>query len=46
MVWAWTRQRHVRDKYEKRLLDGSWSHLDVVRLRSRGEVLGLIEGLS
>jgi adenylate kinase family enzyme len=46
IVWAWTRQPHVRDKYEKRLLDGSWSHLDVVRLRSRREVSGFLEGLS
>jgi adenylate kinase family enzyme len=46
IVWAWTRQRHVREKYEQRLLDGSWDHLDVARLRSRGEVSGFLEGLS
>lgn len=46
IVWAWTRQRHVRDKYEHSLVDGTWSHLEVLRFRSRREVSAFLEGLS
>ena len=37
IVWAWTRFEHVRQKYEGMLSDGSWDHLDVVRLRTARE---------
>lgn len=38
IVWTWTRHRHVQEKYEKTMTDGSWSHADVYRLRSQREV--------
>jgi adenylate kinase family enzyme len=45
IAWAWSRDRHVRDKYEKRLGDGTWSHLDVVRLGSRDDVSRFLSAL-
>ncbi len=38
VVWAWTRFDHVRDKYERCMTDGTWSHAEVSRLRSPNEV--------
>ncbi|HEX6147283.1 MAG TPA: adenylate kinase [Acidimicrobiia bacterium] len=38
ILWAWTRQAQVRRGYEQRLGDGSWDHLDVIRLGTGGEV--------
>jgi adenylate kinase family enzyme len=38
ILWAWTRFRPVRERYETVLEDGSWDHLTVVRLRRRREV--------
>ncbi len=38
IVWAWTRYDHVREKYEAMLGDGTWSHVDVHRLRTRRDV--------
>ena len=35
IVWAWTRFDHTRDKYERCSRDGTWSHADVHRLRTR-----------
>lgn len=32
--WAWTRFDHTRSRYESRVGDTRWAHLDVVRLRS------------
>jgi adenylate kinase family enzyme len=38
IVWAWTRFAGVRQRYEGYLGSPEWSHLGVVRLRTRGEV--------
>jgi adenylate kinase family enzyme len=36
--WAWTRFDHTREKYEDRMYDPRWNHLEFLRLRSRGDV--------
>ena len=46
IVWAWTRHGHVRQKYEGMLSDGTWDHLEVVRLRTAREVDALLERVS
>ncbi|MEX2323885.1 MAG: hypothetical protein WEA29_08980 [Acidimicrobiia bacterium] len=38
IVWAWTRFEHTRAKYEAMLTDGTWAHVNVVRLRKKREV--------
>lgn len=38
IVWAWTRHRHVQEKYETDLTRGAWDHATVHRLRSAAEV--------
>lgn len=45
IVWAWTRFAHTRHKYEAMVNDGTWSHLEVIRLRNAGEVTAFLEGL-
>jgi adenylate kinase family enzyme len=45
ILWAWTRFRHTREKYEAMLTDGTWSHLTVVRLRTPIEAAGLLDQL-
>jgi adenylate kinase family enzyme len=45
IVWAWTRFAHTRSKYEAMLTDGTWSHLEVVRLRSAREADAFLAGL-
>jgi adenylate kinase family enzyme len=45
IVWAWTRFRPTRARYEAMLRDGTWSHLQVVRLRGRGEADEFATGL-
>ena len=45
ILWAWTRQAHYKRSYEQRLGDGSWSHLDVIRLGTRGEVRSFLAHL-
>lgn len=45
IVWAWTRFAHTRAKYEAMLTNGTWSHLDVVRLATRREVAAFLVGL-
>jgi adenylate kinase family enzyme len=36
--WAWVKWPHYRERNTRRLRDGTWSHLDVHRLRSTAEV--------
>ena len=38
IVWAWTRHPHTRRRYEDMLIDGTWTHLRVVRLRTDADV--------
>ena len=42
IVWAWTRFEQTRDRYEGRLTDGTWTHLDVHRIRSNAELRRLL----
>jgi adenylate kinase family enzyme len=41
--WAWTRFRHVRDKYGTTLAGGTWDHARVVRLRTPRQVWEFID---
>lgn len=43
--WAWTRFDHVRSKYEARMADPLWSHLEFVRLRTRSDANAFLESL-
>jgi adenylate kinase family enzyme len=45
IVWAWTRHPTVRERYEAMLDDGTWAHLDVVRLRTRRDVRGFLRSV-
>lgn len=45
VVWAWTRHGHTREKYEATMVDGTWAHLRVHRLRSVGEVEGFLAAI-
>lgn len=45
VVWAWTRFDHVRNKYERAMTDGSWSHATVYRLRSKSEIEHFLDSL-
>lgn len=45
IVWAWTRFARTREKYEAMLTDGTWSHLEVIRLRTRSDVERFLAGL-
>jgi adenylate kinase family enzyme len=46
IVWAWTRYDHVRSRYEKAIVDGSWDHAVVHRLRSASDVHLFLDGLA
>jgi adenylate kinase family enzyme len=43
--WAWTRFHPTRAKYEAMLTDGTWSHLEVVRLTRRRDVAAFVDGM-
>jgi adenylate kinase family enzyme len=43
--WAWTRFDHTRDKYEARMNDPEYGHLDFIRLRSRSEIRDFLTSL-
>jgi hypothetical protein len=45
IVWAWTRFTHTRRTYEAMLAGGTWSHLEVARLRTTREADAFLEGL-
>jgi adenylate kinase family enzyme len=38
MVWTWTRHAQTREKFETALVDGSWHHATVHRLRTSHDV--------
>lgn len=44
--WAWTHYDSSRERYENRMNDTSWSHLDFVRLRSRDDVAAFVGSLA
>ena len=37
VVWAWTRLQTTREKSKTMLIDGTWAHVSVHRLRNRRE---------
>jgi adenylate kinase family enzyme len=43
--WAWTSFDSSRERYENRMNDTTWSHLDFIRLRSRHDVAAFINSL-
>jgi adenylate kinase family enzyme len=45
VVWAWTRHRHVREKYQRDLDEGTWEHTIVHRLRSPAGVRRFLASL-
>ena len=38
ITWTWTRHPTTRAKYQEKVKDPEWSHLDVVHLQTPGEV--------
>lgn len=46
IVWAWTRFEGTREKYQRMLVDGTWDHLQVVRLRTAGQTKAFLAGLT
>ena len=45
ICWAWTSFDSSRERYENRMNDTTWSHLDFIRLRSRHDVAAFINSL-
>lgn len=45
IAWAWTRYRSTREKYERMSVDGTWSHLQVVRLSDAQSATRFLESL-
>lgn len=45
IVWAWTRFEHTRSKFETAIVDGTWSHADVHRLRSARDIDRFLESV-
>lgn len=45
IVWTWTRFDEVREKYERCMVDGSWGHATVHRLRKRSEVEDFLDSV-
>jgi len=45
ILWSWTRDRHYREKYQAISEDPTWNHLEVIRLRSRREVVLFLDDL-
>jgi len=37
ITWAWTRFERMRDRYERMMADGTWSHAEVIRVRTGPE---------
>jgi adenylate kinase family enzyme len=44
--WAWTRFDPTRSRYESRIVDPRWSHLNIIRLRTRSETAKFLTGLT
>lgn len=45
IVWTWTRHPTTREKYQKKIEDSAWSHLDIIRLQTPAEVNNFLTGL-
>lgn len=45
IVWAWSTHRARRDRYLAQMESAGWSHLRVIRLRSRRHVASLLKNL-
>lgn len=45
ILWSWTTYRHNREKFEARIAEPRWSHLDVVRLADTDAVEALLDAL-
>ncbi len=45
IAWTWTRHPTTREKYQARIDDPRWSHLEFIRLRSPAEVDAFLEQL-
>ena len=43
ILWSWQEFHSIRARYEGCLADGSWSHAEVLRLRSRNEIEALLK---
>lgn len=46
ILWAWTRHRHTRQKYEVDRAGGAWDHAKVHRLRSPAQVREFLSSLA
>lgn len=44
--WAWTRHTTYAERYAARTSDQRWDHLEVVRLRSRGDMDELLSAIA
>mgnify|MGYP001596664027 FL=1 len=42
IVWSWQEFHQIREHYQRCLTDGSWSHAEVVHLRSRNAINELL----
>jgi adenylate kinase family enzyme len=45
ITWTWTRYPTTREKYQKKIEDSAWSHLDIIRLQTPAEVNDFLTGL-
>ncbi|GMQ86646.1 MAG: hypothetical protein BMS9Abin07_2233 [Acidimicrobiia bacterium] len=45
ITWTWTRHPTTREKYQAKIDDPVWSHLDIIRLRTPAEVKTFLENL-
>jgi adenylate kinase family enzyme len=45
IAWTWTRHPTTREKYQNKIEDPAWSHLDFIRLTSQAEVNDFLTGL-
>lgn len=45
VVWAWTRYRHVREKFELAIEEGAWDQATLFRLRTPAEVRAFLAEL-
>ena len=43
ILWSWQEFHSIRAHYQGCLADGSWSHAEVLRLRSRNEIEALLK---
>lgn len=46
IAWSWAKQREYRAKYERKMNDPRWAHLEWVRLQTREQVAEWIAGVA